>query len=188
MASPWKLLAGLVSRQRQQKQEHGSTDDVKPDVSAIAEPTEAAAADNRSKAADRAANEKPVTHEQHEAVSVDLPRHAEEAANSVDDTADVESATLEKAVDPGLSNEADVAAHASPKALPVGDGPTRKRSRRNKKTKTIAVVLPPSPGVAAISDDAVSLDGEIRLLRDQLATKLRLQNAQLKKMLDRFER
>ncbi|RWX39240.1 hypothetical protein EHI43_02890, partial [Rhizobium leguminosarum] len=72
MASPWKLLAGLVSRRRQQKQEHGSTDDVKPDVSAMAEPTEAAA-NNRSKAADRAANEKPVTHEQHEAVSVDLP-------------------------------------------------------------------------------------------------------------------
>ncbi|MBY3003790.1 hypothetical protein [Rhizobium leguminosarum] len=187
MASPWKLLAGLVSRRRQQKQEHGSTDDVKPDVSAMAEPTEAAA-NNRSKAADRAANEKPVTHEQHEAVSVDPRRHAEEAANSADHTTDVESATLEKAVDPGLSNEADVAAHSSPKALPVGEGPTRKRSRRSKKAKTIAVVLPPSPGVAAVSDDAVSLDGEIRLLRDQLATKLRLQNAQLKKMLDRFER
>ncbi|MBY3122878.1 MULTISPECIES: hypothetical protein [Rhizobium] len=185
MASPWKLLAGLVSRRRQQTQEHGSTDDVKPDVSAIAEPTETA--DNRSKAADRAANEKPVTHEQHEAVSVD-PHHAEEAVSSVDDTTDVESATLEKAVDPALSNEADVAGHPPPKALPVGEGPTRKRSRRSKKAKTIAVVLPPSPGATAVSDDAVSLDGEIRLLRDQLATKLRLQNAQLKRMLDRFER
>ncbi|TAU73467.1 hypothetical protein [Rhizobium leguminosarum] len=186
MASPWKLLAGLVSRRRQQKQEHGSTDDVKPDVSAIAKPTETAA-DNRSKAADRAANEKPVTHEQHKAVSV-ASHHAEEAVSSVDDTADVESATLEKAVDPALSNEADVAGHPSPKALPVGEGPTRKRSRQSKKAKTIAVVLPPSPGVATVSDDAVSLDGEIRLLRDQLATKLRLQNAQLKRMLDRFER
>ncbi|WP_431673809.1 hypothetical protein [Rhizobium leguminosarum] len=186
MASPWKLLAGLVSRRRQQKQEHGSTDDVKPDVSAIAEPTETAA--NRSKAADRAANEKPVTHEQHEAVSVDPRRHAEEAVSSVGDTADVESATLAKAVDPALSNEADVAGHPSPKALPVGEGPTRKRSRRSNKATTIAVVLPPSPGVAAVSDDAVSLDGEIRLLRDQLAAKLRLQNAQLKRMLDRFER
>jgi hypothetical protein len=39
-----------------------------------------------------------------------------------------------------------------------------------------------------MSDDAISLDGEIRLLRDQLARKLRLQNAQLKRMLDRFER
>ncbi|ANP89684.1 hypothetical protein [Rhizobium leguminosarum] len=185
MASPWKLLARLVSPRRQPRQEHGSTDDVKPDVSAIAEPTETA--DNRSKAADRAANEKPVTHEQHEAGSVD-PHHAEEAVSSVDDTTDVESATPEKAVDPALSNEADVAGHPSPKALPVGEGPTRKRSRRSKKAKTIAVVLPPSPGATAVSDDAVSLDGEIRLLRDQLATKLRLQNTQLKRMLDRFER
>ncbi|TAX23550.1 hypothetical protein [Rhizobium leguminosarum] len=183
MASPWKLLAGLVSRRRPQKQEQDSTDDVKPDVSAIVEPTETAT-DNRSKAADRAANEKPVTHEQHKAVS----HHAEEAVSSVDDTADVESATLEKAVDPALSNDADVAGYPSPKALPVGEGRTRKRSRRSNKAKTIAVVLPPSPGATAVSDDAVSLDGEIRLLRDQLATKLRLQNAQLKRMLDRFQR
>ncbi|MBB3163845.1 hypothetical protein HFO63_33920 [Rhizobium laguerreae] len=186
MASPWKLLARLVSRRRQRTQEHGSTDDVKPDAAAFADPAETAG-DNRSKATDRAANEKPVTHEQHEAVSVD-PHHAEEAVSSVDDTTDVESATLEKAVDPALSNEADVAGHPSPKALPVGEGPTRKRSRRSKKAKTIAVVLPPSSGASAVSDDAVSLDGEIRLLRDQLATKLRLQNAQLKRMLDRFER
>ncbi len=178
MASPWKLLAGLVSRRRQQKQEHGSTDDVKP--------TETAA-DNRLNAADSAAKEKPVIHEEREAVSADLD-HAEEAASSVNDTTDVKSATLTKAVDPALSNEADVAAYAAPRALPVGERPTRKRSRRSKKAKTIAVVLPPSPGVTAVSDDAVSLDGEIRLLRDQLATKLRLQNAQLKRMLDRFER
>ncbi len=186
MASPWKLLAGLVSRRRQQKQELGSTDDVKPDASTIAEPTETAA-DNRLNAADSAANEKPVIREEREAVSAD-PAHAAEAVGSVNDTTDVKSATLTKAVGPALSNEADVAAYAAPKALPVGEGPTRKRSRRSKKAQTITVVLPSSPGVTAVSDDAVSLDGEIRLLRDQLATKLRLQNAQLKRMLDRFER
>lgn len=37
-------------------------------------------------------------------------------------------------------------------------------------------------------DEATSLDSEIRQLRDQLAQKLRLQNDQLKKMLERFER
>ncbi|MBY4592186.1 MULTISPECIES: hypothetical protein [Rhizobium] len=180
MASPWKLLAGLVSRRRQQKQEHGSTDDVKPDASAITEPTETAANN-------RLANEKPVIHKAREAVSAE-PDHAEGAASSVHDTTDGESATLAKVVDPALSNQADVAAHAAPKALPVGEGPTRKRGRGSKKAKTITVVVSPSPGVTAVADDAVSLDGEIRLLRDQLATKLRLQNAQLKRMLDRFER
>ncbi|MGZ2432959.1 hypothetical protein [Rhizobium redzepovicii] len=181
MASPWKLLAGLVSRRRQQKQEHGSTDDLKPDASAITEPTETAA-DNRLNAAGSAA-----IHKEREAVSAE-PDHAEDAASNVHDTTDSESATLAKVIDLPLSNQADVAAHAAPKALPGGEGPTRKRGRRSKKAKTITVVVPPSSGVAAVADDAVSLDGEIRLLRDQLATKLRLQNAQLKRMLDRFER
>ncbi|EJZ17856.1 hypothetical protein RCCGEPOP_28634 [Rhizobium sp. Pop5] len=48
----------------------------------------------------------------------------------------------------------------------------------------------------AIADDpqfiqtanGMSLDDEIRMLRDQLARKLTLQNAQLRKMLERFER
>ncbi|MBY5918420.1 hypothetical protein HFO77_28925 [Rhizobium leguminosarum] len=180
MASPWKLLAGLVSRRRQQKQEHGSTDDVKPDVSAIAEPTETAA-DNRLKAADRAANEKPFIHDEREAVSVD-PHYA------VDDTADVESATLEKAVDPALSNEADVAAHAAAKPSQIDESAARKRSRQAKKADVVVVDSQPSPRVSIVSDDAISLDGEIRLLRVQLARKLRRQNAQLKRMLDRFER
>ncbi|MBY2936062.1 hypothetical protein [Rhizobium leguminosarum] len=186
MASPWKLLAGLVSRRRQQKQEHGSTDDVKPDVSAIAEPTETAA-DNRSKAADRAANEKPVTHEQHKAVSV-ASHDAEEAVSSVDDTADVESATLEKAVDPASSDVVDIAAHAAPKPSRTDDGAARKRSRQARKADVVDVVSRPSPRLAIVSDDAISLEGEIRMLRDQLARKLRLQNAQLRRMLDRFER
>ena len=34
----------------------------------------------------------------------------------------------------------------------------------------------------------MGLDNEIRMLRDQLARKLTLQNAQLRKMLERFER
>ncbi|NEJ72862.1 hypothetical protein GR197_20360 [Rhizobium phaseoli] len=36
--------------------------------------------------------------------------------------------------------------------------------------------------------DEISLDEDIRVLRGQLARKLKLQNAQLRKMLERFER
>ncbi|MBY5524200.1 hypothetical protein HFO60_26880 [Rhizobium leguminosarum] len=185
MASPWKLLAGLVSRRRQQKQEHGSPDDVKPDVSAIAELTETPAG-SRLKAVDRAANERPFIHER-EAVSVN-PHHAEEAVSIVDDTADVGSAKPVEAADPALSNEADTAAHAAPKAFRVGEGQTRKRDMRGKKPKTMAVVVPPSPSAPTAFDDAINLDEEVKLLRDQLARKLQMQNAQLKKMLERFER
>ncbi|MBY5412704.1 hypothetical protein HFO98_30595 [Rhizobium leguminosarum] len=182
MAFPWKLLARLVSPRRQQKQEHRSTVDVKPDVLAIAKPTETAA-NNESDAIDRPADEKPVLQGYSAAVSV-APDHAEEAASSVDDTTDVESSSLEKAVDPALTNEADVAAHAAQKPSQIDKGAARKRSRQAKK----AVDSQPSRRGSIVSDDANSLDGEIRLLRDQLARKLRLQNAQLKRMLDRFER
>jgi len=39
-----------------------------------------------------------------------------------------------------------------------------------------------------VSNDFQDLDDEIRQLRSQLAKKLRLQNAQLRKMLERFDR
>ncbi|WP_105439947.1 hypothetical protein [Neorhizobium sp. T25_13] len=155
MASPWKLLARLVSPRRQQRREHGSTDDVKPDVLAIAKPTETAA-DNGLNATDPKVDEKPVAYEQSEAVPA--------------------------APDPGA------AAHDALKSSQTGEGATRKRSTRHKKTEPIEAVPPPSLGVPAVSDDAIRLDEEIRLLRDQLARKLQLQNAQLKRMLERFER
>ncbi|AUW47379.1 hypothetical protein [Rhizobium leguminosarum] len=184
MASPWKLLARLVSRRRQQKQEHSSTDDVKPDVLAIAEPTETAAK-NKLGATDRPTDETAVFHDHSAAVSVD-PDHADEAASAIDVPADIEGARPEEAADPALSNEADIAAHAAPNAFRLGEGQTRKRSTRGKKAKTIAVVLPRPPSVSTASDDAINLDEEIRLLRHQLAGKLRMQNAQLKRMLERF--
>jgi hypothetical protein len=46
----------------------------------------------------------------------------------------------------------------------------------------------PSPSANPFFDEASSLDTDIRQLKDQLAGKLRLQNAQLRKMLERFER
>ncbi|CDZ64952.1 Hypothetical protein, partial CDS, partial [Neorhizobium galegae bv. orientalis] len=90
MASPWKLLARLVSPRRQQRQEQGLTDDVKPDVLAIAKPTETVA-DNGLNAADPPVDVKPALHEQSEAVSAD-PDHSEETASGVHGTADIESA------------------------------------------------------------------------------------------------
>lgn len=186
MASPWKLLAGLVSRRRQQKQEHGSTDDVKPDVSAFPEPTETAAKNDLG-ARDRPADEKPILDSHSGAASVD-PDHSEETASAVDDHADIEDAKSAEAADPALPHVANTAARAAPKISRVGGGQTRKRSMRRTKVEAIAVVLPPSGSVSAASEDAIYLDEEIRLLRDQLARRLQIQNTQLKRMLQRFER
>ncbi|MGO6854923.1 MULTISPECIES: hypothetical protein [Rhizobium] len=185
MASPWKLLARLVSPKRQQRQEYGSTDDVKPDVMAIAKPTETAAK-NELGATDRPADERPLLDSRSAAASVD-PDHADKAGSAVDDRADIEDAKSAEAADPALPDVANTAARAAPKISRVGGGQTRKRSMRRTKVEEIAVVLAPSRGAAA-SDDAINLDEEIRLLRDQLARKLQIQNTQLKRMLQRFER
>jgi hypothetical protein len=186
MASPWKLLARLVSPRRQQRQEHGSTDDIKPDVLAIAKPTETAA-DNGLNAVDPPVDEKPVAYEQSEAVSAD-PDHSEKTASGIHDTADIEDARSAEPADPALSDDAATVARHALKPSQTGEGATRKRSKRGKTAEPIEAVPPPSPGVPAVSDDAIRLDEEIRLLRDQLARKLQLQNAQLKRMLERFER
>ncbi|MGK6317324.1 hypothetical protein [Neorhizobium sp. DT-125] len=186
MASPWKLLARLVSPRRQQRQEHGSTDDVKPDVLAIAKPTETAADDGLN-AAEPRVDEKLVPHDQSEAVPADQD-HSEEAAIGVHGAADIEGAGPVEATGPALSNDAGRVARDAQKPPPTGKGVTRKRRRRGKTAATGEAIPPPSPGVPTVSDNAIGLDEEIRLLREQLARKLLLQNAQLKKMLERFQR
>ncbi|EJC83277.1 hypothetical protein Rleg4DRAFT_6997 [Rhizobium leguminosarum bv. trifolii WSM2297] len=169
MASPWKLLARLVSPLRQQRQEHGPTDEVKPDVFAIAKPAELAG-NNGVNEADPPADEKPPTHDQSEPVSTEA-NHSEGTASTVGGSVDIEAAKPLAAPDPAVAKVA-----------------TRKHGRRGKKGETAEVVTPTSLRVATLSDDAITLDGEIKLLRDQLAKKLQLQNAQLKRMLQRFER
>ncbi|MBY3316607.1 MULTISPECIES: hypothetical protein [Rhizobium] len=174
MASPWKLLARLVSPRRQQRQEQGSTDDVKRDVLAIAKSTETVAG-NGLNAAGAPVDEKPVASEQSEAVSADQD-HSEETASGVHGTADIEGARPVEAADPALSGNANSAVHDAPKPSQAGEGAMRKHSTRGKKAAGGEAVPPPSPGIPAVSDDAVRLDEEIRLLRYQLARKLQLQN------------
>jgi hypothetical protein len=71
------------------------------------------------------------------------------------------------------------------------DGSEAAPAKRKRRTKTVEPVVAASKAslaVVAASDDEIGLDDEIRALRGQLVRKLRLQNAQLKKMLERFER
>lgn len=183
MASPRKLLAGVVSRRREQKR---LADDVKPGVLTIAKPAETAAKNDLA-ATDRLAGEKAVLDSHSAAVPVD-PDHSEGTASAVDDRADIEDAKSAEAADPALPHVANTAARAAPKISRVGGGQTRKRSMRRTKVEAISVVLQASRTVSGASEDAINLDEEIRLLRDQLARKLQIQSTQLKRMLQRFER
>jgi hypothetical protein len=186
MASPWKLLARLVSPRRQQRQELDSTDDVKPDVLAIAKPIETAT-DSGSNTADPPTEEKPVAYDRSEAVSAE-PDHSEETATGLDATADINGARPAEAADLALSADANLTVRDAPIPSRTVEGEVRKRSRRGNTAGRGDAVPPPSSGVPSVSDDAISLDEEIRLLRAQLAGKLQQQNAQLKRMLERFER
>lgn len=183
MASPWKLLARLVSPRRQQRQEHGSTDDVKPDLLAIANLTETPA-DNGLSPADLLIDVNPVAEDQ--SVSAD-PDHTGETASSIHGTADSEDAKPVEAPDPALSDAVPIARN-EPKPLQTDEGVPRRRRKLAKSAEPVEAVLPPSPAAPTVSDETISLDEEIKLLRNQLARKLQLQNAQLKKMLERFER
>jgi len=186
MASPWKLLARLVSPRRQQRQEHRSTEDVKPDLLAIANLTETAADIGLNTAAPPV-DEKPDTEEQSEAVSAD-PDHSDETASIIHGTADSEDARLAEAADPALSDQHGTVAREAPKPSQTGEGITRKRRKLTKSTEPVEAGLPPSAAAPSVSDDTISLDEEIKLLRNQLAHKLQLQNVQLRRMLQRFER
>ncbi|MBY5474675.1 hypothetical protein GFM09_28505 [Rhizobium leguminosarum bv. viciae] len=185
MASPWKLLARLVSLRRKQGQEQGPTDDVQPNVLAITKPTETSA--DNGLTVNAPVDEEPVAHEQSEAVSAD-PDHSVDTASSLYGKADSEDSGPAQAADPALSDDAATVARDAGTPLQTGEGATRKRRKLAKSAEPVEAVLPPSPAAPAVLDDTISLDEEIKLLRDQLARKLRLQNAQLKRMLERFER
>lgn len=62
-----------------------------------------------------------------------------------------------------------------------------RRRRRATQVDAPVAALQNSPVAGTIPDEISRLDGEIRILRGNLASKLRLQNAQLMKMLQRFE-
>lgn len=147
MASPWKLLARLISPGREQKRESGSTEKVTPEALANAGPTESP---------------------------------GEESLISAERGA----AKIVEVTDPALSGGTGIAVTAAQtKTKRAVEVAPRKQRRRGKEAVAVA-------NFSEVNDTAgeVNLDEEIRLLRDQLARKLKLQNAQLRKMLGRFER
>jgi hypothetical protein len=186
MVSPWKFLTRLMSQQRSRSQEHGSSDNVKADVLAIAGPT-GAAADNGLNAAVPSVDEKTVPRYQRAMVSGE-PDQSEKPESDVESAADIEGAKAVEPLDPDLSIHADTVAHHASKHLNIREDEAQKRGTPAGKAEKIEAVAPSSARVATIPNDAINLDNEIKRLREQLSRKLRLQNAQLKRMLERFER
>ncbi|EJT01983.1 hypothetical protein [Rhizobium sp. CCGE 510] len=182
MASPWKFLARLISPRREQKRESGSTERVAPGALPIAGPTDAPAEESVN-SADRPASEELHRQNQSAAISAE-PVRSETAESDRHDKVDGEDAKIvEPAASALLGGTADAATAAHAKIERAVEVAPRKQRSRSKE----AVAVANFSQVIHIADE-MNLDEEIRVLRGQLARKLKLQNAQLRKMLERFER
>jgi hypothetical protein len=186
MASPWKFLSRLVPRRRESKQD-AVVADAKPNVLALSGPVETAAEESPSVSSARAAAELPPT-DRTDPVSVEPPAIASAASGADDMPANVVADVVAGDLTP--SDLPDIAIIPSPDAVDLqvrGENKPRKQMGRGRKPELVDTTQVP-PARSIPSDDTLSLDDEIRLLTGQLAEKLRLQNAQLRKMLERFER
>lgn len=184
MASPLKFLRRLVSGRGERKQDTDELNETNSDVLAVAGSTETVA----EEAAPPAALEPPHQDADDAVNSETAP--VDEAATEIGDTADgVRDSIpavggLSSAGEPGVA----VTATDATELQPAVEGPARKQKSPSKHTRPAVVADQVSQGARGRSDDTISLDDEIKVLREQLASRLKIQNAQLKKMLERFER
>ncbi len=190
MASPWNLLARLMPK-RWKEPQGGLADDVKSKEVTSPEPVEGAT-DKTPNSGDRSVQGEPQSADQSDTIMTG-PVHPAEAASSAQRKVDLESATLVDAAGATLSDDAHFT--ATPIYDALTSSPSRKRPRGKQKrsqesnvVKSVEVFPQLPTSGPTFSDEVQSLDDEIRLLRDQLARKLQLQNAQLRRMLERFER
>jgi len=189
MASPWKFLARLTSGWGERKEpKDGLTDNAKPEEAVSPEPVEAI--DDTQNSSDRLVEGETQPADQSVA-EMTVPEHSAEAGSRAQGRVGPESAL--DAAGPAFSDDADFTAISTHDVLTSAPSKKRlnakrKRSQEASAIKSVEVFPQVQARVPNSSDEVQSLDEEIRLLRDQLARKLKLQNAQLRMMLERFER
>lgn len=187
MKSPWKFIAPLTSRRVSAKAQDSSTGN-DTDPKALESEVEHASArlpssklvDQESSASDKAKGRDSVAQVIRPPID-DAQAHAP-ARREADNTVGEE---------PLLVRKYAVSTKSQTKA---------RIKRRERGEKANAQVAAPTPVTAPdrrsmqlpssrelLFDEVATLDAEIKMLRNQLAQKLRLQNVQLKKMLERFD-
>jgi len=186
MASPWKFLARLVSPRRQkgpagEKAEDGAPEE--PGTAGSAKQFDGESLDPVDLPGTKSS--RPLYPADglaapHGAPGQAVDHHQDTGQWGSSDVEDVSRPQLPDTVDPPVDSASNV--NETSKAAPT------KRKGRSRTAKPVVAASKAPPAVLAVSNDETSLDEEIRVLRGQLVRKLRLQNAQLKKMLERFER
>ncbi|WEZ85573.1 hypothetical protein P6U16_26450 (plasmid) [Rhizobium sp. 32-5/1] len=180
MASPWKFLTRLISPRRQRKQDDAAIG-VEP-VAALSEQTVTPVGES----VDQPTRQTPTPFVRTEPFTAE-PKLLIQTGGDGRDTAQSDSERGAGTSDPATYGITATIASASPRDKPSAKVAPGKRRGRTKKIATVEGVEQPAEVIPKISDE-IGLDQEIRMLRIQLTSKLRLQNAQLKKMLERFER
>lgn len=158
MASLWNFVARLTSRRRSEPQQLLPNPDVVDQPGAARLPAAGTITGKPGNAVD----------------AVDISARAW--------TARATDAVAHAVSDHGsnVAGEPDIQA-----SLPAPRTPVPRRHRNRAAKAAAGSQLANDPTVTA---QAISLDDEIKLLRRELVSKLRLQNAKLKTMLERFER
>ncbi|MBB2713399.1 UNVERIFIED_ORG: hypothetical protein GGE53_005073 [Rhizobium etli] len=153
-----------------------------PEALPISGPTETAG--EESLPSDyRPASEELPRHGQAGAISVE-PVQSEEAVNGGRDEVERGAAKIAEATDPAYSGGTGIAVTAAQNNIKRAVEVAPRKQRRRGQEAVAAANFSQANDTA----EDMSLDEEIRVLRNQLARKLKAQNAQLRKMLERFER
>lgn len=177
MKSPWKFLVQLASRGRTTETPEGMDDND------TAKTNEAAPAQDEILSARYPGDDiaPPLQDADDVADDVDAKAAASDAVEAASNSGPSTSADLLRPDDRKLSTE---------RALPSERLPVRQTRARETRRRSDAVV-DAAEGASAppvrFVDEVALLDEEINQLRRQLAAKLSLQNAQLRRMLERFD-
>lgn len=165
------------------------TENAKPEEAVSPEPAEAAT-DNTPNSSDRLVEREPQPADQSVA-DMTVPEHSAKMGSRAQGKVDLER--LVDAAGPRLSDGADFTATPTREPLIFPSSKKKlsgkqKRSQEAGVVKSVEVFPPLQTSIPTFSDEVQRLDEEIRLLRDQLARKLQLQNTRLRMMLERFDR
>ncbi|CAD7037022.1 hypothetical protein REJC140_03608 [Pseudorhizobium endolithicum] len=180
MASPLKFLRRIWSRGSDRKQDADTADDPRPEVLSIAGPAGTLVEEGSDDAA------RPAGFELQNLADIVSAKAGVEREKGDGGRANI--LAIDGSTSTDEADEPVAAAHDATEANSAVAGLTRKRRGHSKPARQVVVPPQVSHGPDTASDERMSLDEEIKVLKGQLASRLKVQNEQLKKMLERFER
>ncbi len=179
-SSPWKFLFGL-GRRRDQGDDR-ATASSEPERTRLSDEDEPVAASAPATPSEQTVDGRAELEAEKFATPSEAPPES-------DVTVAAQQVTAQELTSPANANIPKAAAPSSSKIRPKKARIPRVKSKASTSQAALAAAPEPAPVTSSPAAQAIQeLDDEIRELRHQLVQRLRVQNAHLKRMLDRFER